>query len=240
MDARDELVAAARELGEAVGRLTFAAPVAYVYNPLDYAWPMHEGYLRRYGAGPKRFVFLGMNPGPFGMTQTGVPFGEIAAVRDWMGLRAPIGSPAAVHPKRPITGFDCNRSEVSGKRLWGLFAKRFGTAEAFFRDHFVLNYCPLVFVGDTGKNITPDKLAPEERATLAALCDAHLRRAVEALAPEWVLGIGAYAEARICEAMPERASRCARLPHPSPASPSANKDWAGQTEAKMRALGLWD
>ena len=81
-----------------------------------------------------------MNPGPFGMVQTGVPLGEIAAVRDWMGIEATVEKPATENPKRPIEGFACTRSEVSGRRLWGLFAERFGTAEAFFTDHFVANY----------------------------------------------------------------------------------------------------
>ena len=36
----------------------------------------------------KRVVFLGMNPGPFGMAQVGVPFGEVAAVRDWLRIDA--------------------------------------------------------------------------------------------------------------------------------------------------------
>src|SRR5580704_6843533 len=156
--ATNELIAAARKLSADAGRLTFSVPVAYVYNPLEYAWAAHELYLRKYGAGRKRVVFLGMNPGPFGMAQTGVPFGEVAAVRDWLKINAKIGKSEQEHPKRPITGFDCARSEVSGRRLWGLFAERFGEAEKFFAGHFVANYCPLVFCEAGGRNITPDKL----------------------------------------------------------------------------------
>ncbi|MEY2548001.1 MAG: single-strand selective monofunctional uracil glycosylase [Verrucomicrobiota bacterium] len=133
------MLAAARRLRDDVDQLRFAPPVTHVYNPLRYAWRAHELYLRRYANTPKRVLFLGMNPGPFGMAQTGVPFGQVAAVRDWLGITAPIERPPREHPKRFVTGFDCERSEVSGQRLWGLFAKRFGVPEKFFRDHFVAN-----------------------------------------------------------------------------------------------------
>ena len=233
------LIAAAERLRDEVGKLAFADPVAHVYNPLEYAWRAHEAYLRRYGAGPKRVVFLGMNPGPFGMVQTGVPFGEIAAVRDWLGIRGEIGRPPREHPKRPITGFACVRSEVSGRRLWGLFSDRFGTAEAFFRDHFVVNYCPLAFMASTGANITPDKLAAGERAALFDVCDEHLRATVRVLEPEWVIGVGDFAAKRAREALAGTGVHVDRVLHPSPASPLANRDWPGAATAQLRALGLW-
>ncbi|MBL8458810.1 MAG: single-stranded DNA-binding protein, partial [Zoogloea sp.] len=165
---------AARTLSDTLDRLRFAPPVSHVYNPLTYAWAPNAVYLQRYGQGRKRVVFVGMNPGPFGMVQTGVPFGEIAAVRDWMGIEADVLQPAIENPKRPVEGFGCARSEVSGRRLWGLFAERYGTAEAFFAEHFVANYCPLAFF-EGGRNLTPDKLPADEQAPLLAACDAHLR-----------------------------------------------------------------
>src|SRR5882724_7453571 len=140
-----QLIAAARELAAQVDRLKFQPPVTHIYNPLDYARAAHEKYLRKFGDGKKRVVFLGMNPGPFGMAQTGIPFGEIAAVRDWLGIQATIERPRDEHPKRPVMGFNCTRSEISGRRLWGLFARRFGSAEKFFEKHLVVNYCPLAF-----------------------------------------------------------------------------------------------
>ncbi len=187
------LILAARELAAQVDLLKFKPPVTHVYNPLDYAWSAHERYLRQYGGGKKRIVFLGMNPGPFGMTQTGIPFGEIAAVRDWLGISAAIRKPELCHPKRPVTGFDCLHSEVSGRRLWGLFRERFGTPENFFADHFVANYCPLAFMGKSGSNLTPDKLRKAECKKLFQICDAHLRRVLEILDPEWLIGIGGFA-----------------------------------------------
>src|SRR5690242_15635582 len=149
------LLKAAAALREDLRKLRFSSPVAHVYNPLEYAWGCYEAYLRRYAAGHRRIVFIGMNPGPFGMVQTGVPFGEINAVRDWLQLSGPIGKPRSEHPRRPVLGLDCQRSEVSGQRLWGLFALRFGAAEKFFKEHLVLNYCPLAFMEESGRNRTP-------------------------------------------------------------------------------------
>jgi single-strand selective monofunctional uracil DNA glycosylase len=236
-----DLIIAARELGAGVGRLKFSPPVTHVYNPLDYAWAAHELYLKKFGSARKRVVFLGMNPGPFGMVQTGVPFGEIAAVRDWLKISAIINKPAREHAKRLIDGFDCSRSEVSGRRLWGLFAERFGTPEFFFTEHFVANYCPLAFCETSGSNRTPDKLPPAERRPLFEICDAHLRRVLEILEPEWLVGIGDFAAKRghaICEQW-QQPIRLGQILHPSPASPLANRGWAEKATQQLVELGIW-
>lgn len=233
------LISAARELSTQVDRMRFAPPVTHVYNPLDYARAVHEHYLRRYGEGRKRVVFVGMNPGPFGMAQIGVPFGEIGSARDWLGLEGPVGQPAQTNPKRPVEGFACKRSEVSGQRLWGLFRARFGRAEAFFQDHFVANYCPLAFFED-GRNLTPDKLPMSEQLPLLAACDAHLCALVDTLRPEWVIGIGNWAEKRAMAALAEMPElRFGRILHPSPASPAANRGWSEAATRQLVELGIW-
>lgn len=233
-----DLIDAARSLRDEVDRLDFAEPVTHVYNPLDYAWQPHEAYLRKFGSGPKKVVFLGMNPGPFGMAQTGVPFGEVAAVREWMGIEEPVGKPDPEHPKRPVIGFGCPRSEVSGRRLWGLFAERFPSPEDFFRNHFVINYCPLVFMESTGRNRTPDKLAPGEAAALREACDRHLVRVLGILDPDWAIGVGAFAT-QCLERVGAGRARIATILHPSPASPAANRDWAGTAGRQLAELGVW-
>ena len=233
------LIDAARALSAAVDALPFAAPVTHVYNPLDYAWEVHRRYLETYGGGRKRVVFVGMNPGPFGMAQIGVPFGEIASARDWLGLEGPVGQPRVTNPKRPVEGFACARSEVSGQRLWGLFRARFGTPEAFFAGHFVANYCPLVFF-EGGRNLTPDKLPMAEQRPLLAACDAHLRTVIDALEPEWVIGIGNWAEKRATEALAGLSGlKFGRVLHPSPASPAANRGWAEAATKQLADLGIW-
>ena len=232
------LIKAARQLSAEVDQLSFAEPVSHVYNPLDYAWAPHEMYLRRYGAQRKKVVLLGMNPGPFGMVQCGVPFGEIDAVRDWMGIEAQVNKPAQENPKRPVEGFACTRSEVSGRRLWGLFRERFEHADTFFADHFVANYCPLAFF-EHGRNLTPDKLPAGESAPLYAACDQHLRALVAALQPDWVVGIGAFAEARAAQALAGSQVNIGRILHPSPASPAANRGWSAAASKQLETLGVW-
>lgn len=230
---------AAKILGTSVNRMRFGPPVRYVYNPLHYAWEAHRRYIEFFAQAPRRVIFLGMNPGPFGMMQTGVPFGEIAAVRDWMGINVPVGTPARTHPKRPVEGFQCGRSEVSGRRLWGLFAERFGPAEKFFAEHFVVNYCPLAFLDEGGRNLTPDKFSSRETRALFAACDEHLREVVAALAPEWIVGVGEFAAQRAHLALPSGNAKLAKVLHPSPASPAANRDWAGTAVRQLQALGIW-
>ena len=182
------MIDAAATLRDAVKRLIFTEPVTHVYNPLDYAWPMHERYLQRFATGPRRVVFLGMNPGPWGMAQTGIPFGEVAAVRDWLSLDGPIGRPTCEHPKRPVEGLACRRSEVSGRRLWGLFADRYPSADAALAKQWVGNFCPLVFMEASGRNRTPDRLSPEERLPLQSACVDHLLAVVQTLRPTWIVG----------------------------------------------------
>ncbi len=240
-DTSRQLIAAARELSESVGRLQFAAPVAHVYNPLAYARKPHEEFLRRFGDGRKRVVFLGMNPGPFGMVQTGIPFGEIAAVRDWLKISALIEKPEAQHPRRPILGFNCPRSEVSGRRLWKLFSERFGEPEKFFAEHFVVNYCPLAFLAGSGANLTPNKLPKVEREKLFEICDGHLVRVLEILQPEWLVGVGGFAMERGKIVAEDLKIQVGQMLHPSPASPKANRhDWTKTATKELVALGVWE
>lgn len=230
MKACDELVLA-------LSPLRFGGAITHVYNPLVYARRPHEQYVRKYGSTKKRVVFLGMNPGPFGMAQTGVPFGEVKHVREWLGVEAKVDKPEPEHPKRQIEGFACKRSEVSGARLWGAFASRFGEAPQFFRHAFVANYCPLVFMEAGGRNFTPDKLPVRERAALYAACDEHLRKLVSALAPTWVIGVGAFAAERARAALSETSAQIGTVLHPSPASPAANAGWAEKAMGQLEALG---
>ena len=232
------LVSVSRRLSARVARLKFGAPVTHVYNPLEYARTAHERYLERYGSAPKEAVFVGMNPGPFGMAQTGVPFGDVKMVRDWMGISLPVDSPKGQHPKRPIQGFDCARSEVSGTRLWGWAKDRFGTADAFFKRFFVLNYCPLCFMEDSGRNCTPDGLARAEREPLFQACDEALRESVEILKPRLVVGVGQFAMKRAQIALAGLDVKVGCILHPSPQSPKANTGWAKIVELELAALGV--
>jgi single-strand selective monofunctional uracil DNA glycosylase len=236
-----ELIGIYDRLSATLSALRFAEPVAMVYNPREYARETHRTYLERFGGlGQGRVLFLGMNPGPFGMAQTGVPFGEIAAVRDWMGISGAVGRPSPEHPKRPIDGFSCKRSEVSGSRLWGLFSQRFGTAERFFEKAFVANYCPLAFLEATGANRTPDKLPAGEREALYGACDQALIEVIAALAPSRIVGVGDFAKKR-AELIATRIGGgppVGSILHPSPASPRANRGWAEAALVDLEGQGL--
>lgn len=233
------LVKAADDLRQSLRGLTFPDPVHTTYNPLEYAWARHCDYLEQCGSGRKKTLFLGMNPGPYGMAQTGVPFGEIPHVRDWIGISGPIDKPVHEHPKRPVVGFECERSEVSGRRLWGLFKELHQTSEAFFKDHFVANFCPLVWMKDTGANLTPDKLSRESMAPVEEACRLHLARVIETLQPENLIGVGAFAEKQL-SSVSDGTHQLGKILHPSPASPAANRDFAGTATKQLRELGLID
>lgn len=240
-----DLFATTDRLVAALSKLKFSDPVTHVYNPLIYARPSWDTYLKKFGPRKgetsREILLLGMNPGPFGMAQTGIPFGEIAHVRDWMGIKEKVGKPPKEHPKRPVEGFDCPRSEVSGARLWGWAKRDFGTSEKFFERFFVANYCPLVFMGESGKNITPDQLPVKESEPVNAACDEALRELVIALKPRYCIGVGAFAEKcleRALSGVKSHEYKIGKILHPSPASPHANRDWAGGALKGFKALGV--
>lgn len=218
--------------------LRFSAPVAYVYNALEYARESHRRYLERYGRGRREVLLVGMNPGPWGMAQTGVPFGAVAPVREWLGIDGEVGKPLREHPKRPVTGLDCPRNEVSGERIWGWARDLFGTPERFFERFFIGNYCPLLFLAEGGRNLTPDKLKAAELAPLTTACDAALCQVVEALEVDRVVGVGMWAEKRARSALDGLDVEIGRVLHPSPASPAANRGWAEAATHELREQGI--
>ena len=218
--------------------LRFGKPVAYVYSPLEYARSPYSKYLRRYAKPPKQVVLIGMNPGPWGMSQTGIPFGEVAAVRDWLKIEAAVGTPADMHPKRPVTGFKCRRSEISGRRIWGWAQKRFETPQNFFSRFFIANYCPLQFIEAGGRNRTPNQLRASERVPLFEACDRALRRTIERLNPEYVVGVGQFSTERARIALTELSTTIGGITHPSPANPKANRGWETLMERELAELGI--
>lgn len=218
--------------------LRFGPPVSHVYNPLEYAGEPYRQYFAKYALTPKEVVLLGMNPGPWGMAQTGIPFGEINAVKDWMKIKAPVKTPAKVHPKRPVLGFKCTKREVSGKRLWGWAQKTFRSPDRFFSRFFVANYCPLLFIEDSGRNRTPDHIRAAERKPLEGACDRALRRTIQHLKPKYVIGVGKFAEKRARIALRNNKVKIGVITHPSPANPKANRGWEAIISKQLANLGI--
>ena len=226
------------DMNNGLRRLKFTTPVTHVYNPLEYAQKPLMQYYTKFASTPKEIIFLGMNPGPWGMAQTGIPFGEIRAVRDWMEINAPVGQPAKMHPKKPVLGFNCTKSEVSGKRLWGWAQKAFQTPARFFKRIFVANYCPLLFIEKSGRNRTPDQIRVAEKKPLLEICDHALRRTVEYFRPRYVVGVGKFAEKRARIVLDSHSVNIGMIAHPSPANPQANRGWEPLITKQLSDLGI--
>ena len=202
-----------------------------VYNPLAYAWEPHRAYLELASGGGAKTLLLGMNPGPHGMGQMGIPFAATSVVRELLKItNLEVGQPRKPHPKIPISGLDLPKEEVSGTRLWGLLANEYGSAESIFKSVFLLNHCPLMlFSGERATNITPDKITGPTTKALLERCDEHLREVVDIMQIERVIGVGRYSEKRALNALSGIDISVTTCWHPSPASPLANRnkgeDW---------------
>ncbi|MFL2952112.1 MAG: uracil-DNA glycosylase family protein [Candidatus Thalassarchaeaceae archaeon] len=210
-----------------------------VYNPLMYAWDIHEEFIRVSGGRGAKTILMGMNPGPHGMGQMGVPFAATSVVRDLLGISGiDVSKPAISHPKRPVNGLAHPKEEVSGTRLWGLLQDRYGGADQIFQNVFIVNHCPLMILhGPRGTNVTPNNVSGPAVRDLLERCDQHLMEVVMALGAEQVIGIGKYAEKRANLALGEMGIRVMTCWHPSPASPLANrnggKDWRENVSAVL-------
>lgn len=210
-----------------------------VYNPLMYAWDIHEEFIRVSGGRGAKTILMGMNPGPHGMGQMGVPFAATSVVRDLLGISGiDVSKPAISHPKRPVNGLAHPKEEVSGTRLWGLLQDRYGGADQIFQNVFIVNHCPLMILhGPRGTNVTPNNVSGPAVRDLLERCDQHLMEVVMALGAEQVIGIGKYAEKRANLALGEMGIRVRTCWHPSPASPLANrnggKDWRENVSAVL-------
>ncbi|XP_006564278.1 single-strand selective monofunctional uracil DNA glycosylase [Apis mellifera] len=235
----EQILSVERDLVIELGKIVFHSPIEYVYSPLEYAFNIHTMYVQKYCNTIKKILFLGMNPGPWGMSQTGVPFGEISMVRDWLKICGPVGKPVKEQPNRKVTGFQCNRSEISGKRLWSLFQKLCGSPEKFFQQAYIHNYCPIALMKKNGCNITPAEIKGSEIQTLHSSCDKALLDIIKIIKAEIVIGIGGYAEkrAQFVIQSSKLPIKVLCLPHPSPRAVN-NKNWSEKATKKLSEFGL--
>ena len=214
--------------------------VKYISNPIEHAKEPHVKFLETYLDGKKSVLFLGMNPGPWGMCQTGVPFGEVQYCKNWLKICGYVRKPTNCHPKRPIQGFACKRREVSGERFWKFFEDKCKTPEVFFKNCFVYNYCPLAFMGESGKNVTPPEIGEGKRMLINNLCDKALVDVIDLLGISSVIGVGKFAETRANRIKKKFNLKISvhSLLHPSPASPAANKGWSDIAEETLRNINI--
>lgn len=191
--------------------------VQYVYNPVDYAYAGYSRYVRKYLKSSKKILFVGLNPGPYGMCQTGIPFGDVSTVKEWMELEMDISKPLDECPKKPVDGLKCTTVEQSGKRFWGFFKKKCGAADNFFRNAFVINYCPIAFFDRSGKNVTPNELEVSSREELEKICDEYLEKVVEMVKCEIIICVGRYAEHKVKSIFIDNSEiNILYMKHPSP------------------------
>ena len=205
--------------------------VDYVYNPLIYAWEPHKAFIELGGNKGAKTILLGMNPGPHGMGQMGIPFAATSIVRDLFKIRnLPVLQPEKIHPKRKVIGLGWHKEEISGTRLWNALIDYYGTTENIFSKVFVVNHCPLMFFkGVNATNVTPDKIPGETIKKIIQRCDIYLKDIVEIMQIETVIGVGKYSKKRAEIALKDTKVNLKSCWHPSPASPLANKnkgrDW---------------
>ncbi|KAH8374826.1 hypothetical protein KR200_006973 [Drosophila serrata] len=227
------------KLNETLDELDPPSGIQCMYNPIVYASQLHCDYLRRYLNGAKKLVFIGMNPGPNGMAQTGIPFGNVRTVKVLMQLSGSVEKPPNEHPKRPVVGLDCRIEEPSGVRLWELFLRLAGNMETFAQQCFVHNFCPLAFFDEAGKNLTPGELKGTYKQQLRDRCLDTLEEQLHLLQPQVVVAVGEYVHTAL-----KRSKFCKsdsvivlRLPHPSPRSVN-NNNWPEKAQAFLEDNGL--
>ncbi|XP_022920876.2 single-strand selective monofunctional uracil DNA glycosylase-like [Onthophagus taurus] len=187
------------QLSKELNNLTFSSPAHYIYNPLEYAWKPHSTFVKTYCKGTKDVLFLRINPGPWGMCQTGIPFGEVNISKEWLKMNGEVEKPKNECPKKQIKGFECHRSEQSGKRFYGFFKNLCRTPEVFFKNAFVYNFCPLSFMekeeeGKRCANITPDKLKGQIKKDLENICGKTLVNILKLLDVKIIVAVGRYTE----------------------------------------------
>ena len=232
----------------AIPALENTEAVAHATNPLDYAWIHHAQFIEQWGGRGATTLLLGMNPGPWGMAQSGVPFGATEVAQRFLKIDPQeLNTPDNAHPKRPVVGMALERQEVSGTRMWNLMEDMYGSPEATFDQLFIVNHCPLLLLGERGQNVTPDKVPKAVIKPVLEACDDHLRFVVDIMGIDRIVGVGKYAEQRAkrvfkagkdgtgatAEGRPVVVTTCW---HPSPASPLANRNNGADWRANVRKV----
>lgn len=257
------LAGATRQLADALDQIQPPEGIR-VYNPLVYGRVAHERYLSLAASGPRPVLFVGMNPGPHGMVQTAVPFGDVVNARAIQALAGSVEGaplidrerlPALAH-LRPIEGYSFARKEVSGTRFWSEFAPVFAAAGptrdrllSTLRSAFVLNICPLAFFGavdplkgprSPAANITPDKLPKPYREQVLAPCREYFGVVLRSLRPWGLVCFGGWAEklaatwVRDIDGQPPRVEK---VHHPSPRVLNTAAGW--HPAAALAERGFW-
>ena len=113
------------------------------YNPLNYAWNVHEEYLRRMGGLGAKNGGSWNESGTSWMGQMGIPFAATSVVRDLLGISGiPVNQPNTPDERRPVIGLEYHKEEVSGTRLWGLLNDHMAMLTRLHPEFSLVNHCP--------------------------------------------------------------------------------------------------
>jgi len=213
-------------------------------DPTSYAFGNYTRFMQLAASGPRLALFVGMNPGPHGMAQTGIPFGDVDTARVLLGGADTIdplpGLRAASGAAWDCKGLAYHRGEQSGMRLWSALSQLCGSPQAALERCCIVNYCPLYMVGPELENITPSDLPRRHDITraLEAACDEHLRQLVLGLEVKTVLSFGSYAHASARRALSGFPVDFYTTPHPSPRRGSAAEWIASALPLLAGVLGV--
>jgi single-strand selective monofunctional uracil DNA glycosylase len=150
---------------EPMARRIRAATGWLVLDPGRYGERWHHRFRRCYPVGPRPLLVFGLNPGPYGMAQTGVPFTDLKRLefhlprlwRELLAAREPVALPGLAPPS--LRPFLTRTFESSSVRVYKFLERAFGSAEQAFRRVAFVNPCPLLFIDRaTGENRTPADL----------------------------------------------------------------------------------
>ena len=141
-----------------------------VWNPGSYGAPWHRVFREIYPLRERPILMFGLNPGPYGMGQTGIPFTDVRRLRQCLPKMALTLRERGREPRVPglaprsLRRFFTREFESSAVRVYRFLELGWGSAEKGWRSVGVANSCPLLFLDPEGRNQTPavrgDQAAP--------------------------------------------------------------------------------
>jgi single-strand selective monofunctional uracil DNA glycosylase len=159
-----------------------------IWNPGLYAASWHALFRKEYPASAGCILVFGLNPGPYGMAQTGIPFTDLKRLREHLprlakGLERRGCSLAGVGlAPRSLRPYLSRTFESSAVRVYRFLSRGWGSAEDGWRSVVVANPCSLLFMDAAGENRTPaDLVGAVSRRTGSLVAARRLRERCNAL-----------------------------------------------------------
>jgi single-strand selective monofunctional uracil DNA glycosylase len=226
----------ARSIARATGWL--------VLDPSRYGERWHAPFRRLYPPRARPLLVFGLNPGPYGMAQTGIPFTDLKRLaqglprlaaelaRSGERLSLPGLAPSSLQP------FLTRTFESSSVRVHRFLRLAHGSAERAFREVVFVNPCPLLFIDRAlGENRTPADLPRALRAGVDEARVEVVSVAVARLRARGAIVLGRDAAAALSVPLRARLGERAVVEweHPARAVPDI---WARGLLAALRRRGL--